>query len=308
MTKALSTSLTTCLEQLQHDNPANRMNAVQQLVSQGADVIPILKPLLHDADERLQRGAEGVLWRLALQHMTEKMSHALPSASEKTRHRILAFLENINMQAAPQPVAPHILPALITMLTADHSSIRVRAAILLAGIGRAAAIPHLLPLIQDNNAFVRSVVISELTFLSAHEAMPQIIIALDDPDPQVRREAAFAPGWLQATDAIPALIDHLDDEDADVRRRIIQSLSVFEDNRAISALEYNLINGAIDARIAVFIAMKRCENTRFIPALLDLLTIASWTQQLQILQKLRSLDSSITDPLLTEWYPDPPDV
>ena len=129
-------------------------------------------------------------------------------------------------------------PALETF---KHPSPGEQAALALASMGR----PALLPLtnqLDNANATVRrnaAWAIGELTNMPPGDrdgAVPGLISLLTDSDAWVRMASARALGELRNHSAVPTLISTLADADAHVRELAVWALSELKDKRAVTAL------------------------------------------------------------------------
>jgi cyclophilin family peptidyl-prolyl cis-trans isomerase/HEAT repeat protein len=84
-------------------------------------------------------------------------------------------------------------------------SIRRRAALAAGRIGDAAAVPLLVPLLQDGEAEVRQMAAFALGLIGDPLAVDPLLLALKDPEPVVRARAAEALGQIGDVRAGPAL-------------------------------------------------------------------------------------------------------
>lgn len=129
-------------------------------------------------------------------------------------------------------------PALDTF---KHPSPGEQAAIALASMGRVAFLP-LANQLDSTNATVRrnaAWAIGELTNMPPGErdgAVPKLISLLTDPDAWVRMASARALGELRHRSAVPALVANLVDSDMRVRELAIWALSELKDKSAVRAL------------------------------------------------------------------------
>jgi HEAT repeat protein len=116
-----------------------------------------------------------------------------------------------------------------------------QAAIALASMGHAAFRP-LTNQLDSGNATVRrnaAWAIGELTNMPPGErddAVPRLISLLTDSDAWVRMAAARALGELRPGSAVPALVANLADADTRVREVTVWALSELKDKRAVAAL------------------------------------------------------------------------
>lgn len=116
-----------------------------------------------------------------------------------------------------------------------------QAAIALASMGRAAFQPLTNELISEDATVRRNAAwaIGELTNMPPGErdgAVPRLITLLTDADAWVRMAAARALGEVRNRSAVPALIATLSDTDSHVRELGAWALSELKDKRAVPAL------------------------------------------------------------------------
>lgn len=116
-----------------------------------------------------------------------------------------------------------------------------QAAIALASMGRAAFQPLTNQLLSEDATVRRNAAwaIGELTNMPPGErdsAVPRLISLLTDSDAWVRIAASRALGELRNHSAVPGLIANLADSDARVRELTVWALSELKDARAVAAL------------------------------------------------------------------------
>ncbi|HKS11310.1 MAG TPA: M56 family metallopeptidase [Pyrinomonadaceae bacterium] len=116
-----------------------------------------------------------------------------------------------------------------------------QAAIALASMGRAAFQPLTNQLISEDATVRRNAAwaIGELTNMPPNDrdgAVPRLISLLTDSDAWVRMAAARALGEVRNHSAVPGLIANLADSDARVRELTVWALSELKDARAVTAL------------------------------------------------------------------------
>lgn len=128
-----------------------------------------------------------------------------------------------------------------------------QAALALASMGRVALVP-LSQQLTSSNASVRrnsAWAIGELTNMVPGEragAVPQLITLLGDSDAWVRMAAARALGEVRDDRALTRLVATLSDENWRVRELVVWALSEMKDDRAVTALCSVLLS---DARVEV---------------------------------------------------------
>lgn len=141
-------------------------------------------------------------------------------------------------------------PALQTF---KHPSPGEQAAIALASMGRTALVPLSQELVSSNAAVRRNAAwaIGELTNMRPGEragAVPQLINLLGDSDAWVRMAAAFSLGEVRDERAMTRLVATLADDNWRVRQLAVWALSEMKDDRAVTALCSVLLS---DARVEV---------------------------------------------------------
>ncbi|MFT4540088.1 MAG: hypothetical protein ACI841_005098 [Planctomycetota bacterium] len=90
--------------------------------------------------------------------------------------------------APNQPTWHGLLPD----LKHEHEGIRLEAVYALGETGDRAVVPHLSPLLEDDNLFVRMATIQTLKNLNARQTVPALIDALEDEESAVREAAMLA--------------------------------------------------------------------------------------------------------------------
>jgi HEAT repeat protein len=161
-------------------------------------------------------------------------------------------------------------PALQTF---KHPSPGEQAAIALASMGRTALVP-LSQQLDSSNATVRrnaAWAIGELTNMRPGEragAVPQLINLLGDSDAWVRMAAARALGEVRDERALTQLVATLVDENWRVRQLAVWALSEMKDERAVTALCSVLLSDArVEVRRGAAEALGEIANVAAIPSL-----------------------------------------
>lgn len=119
----------------------------------------------------------------------------------------------------------------------------------------------------------------ELARVNAAQALPPLLDALHDPDPGVRAAAAQGLGWLGNTEAIPGLLDALHDPDENTRLMALMALTWINDESALPGLMTALTDSAVEVRRVAIGALLSASTGQghnppwkeAIPALLDAL-------------------------------------
>lgn len=161
-------------------------------------------------------------------------------------------------------------PALETF---KHPSPGEQAALALASMGRAAFQPLTNQLLSENATVRRNAAwaIGELTNMPPGErdgAVPRLITLLTDSDAWVRMASARALGELRNRNAVPTLIATLADADARVRELTVWALSELKDRRAVTALCNVLLSDVrAEVRRGAAEALGEIRSTEALPSL-----------------------------------------
>ena len=91
-----------------------------------------------------------------------------------------------------------IAPVLERHLASQSHNVRAFCALVLANRGDSASAPHILPLLDDGRAAVRSCALGALGYLGYAAAAGRVAELLDDENEEVRRSAAKAVSDLKA--------------------------------------------------------------------------------------------------------------
>jgi HEAT repeat protein/beta-lactamase regulating signal transducer with metallopeptidase domain len=148
-----------------------------------------------------------------------------------------------------------------------------QAAIALASMGHVAFLPLTNQLDSANAAVRRNAAwaIGELTAMppgSRDDAVPRLISLLTDSDAWVRMAAARALGEVRNRNAVPTLIATLADGDARVREVTVWALSELKDQRAVGALCNVLLSDLrAEVRRGAAEALGEIRSTEALPSL-----------------------------------------
>lgn len=173
---------------------------------------PKLRSLLADSSLGVRIEAARALWQV-----TGDTTEAVPVLIRALVPGVWdAALALGSMGAA----ASNAVPALVTMMKREKVPRPLRetpvSALALGQIG-AAAVPALIPLLQDADPRIRTSAALALGFAGAHarEATPHLVAVLGDPSADVRRAATLSLGTIDPArkELVPALIEMANDED-----------------------------------------------------------------------------------------------
>lgn len=156
----------------------------------------------------------------------------------KYRQEVL-FANHETFELAKQRDIHALIGRLQSPLETENIVVRFAALSHLGRLGAREAIPHVLPLLEDDDPRMRAGAIVALGRLDARDATSRIVKALDDPSPGVRQRAAENLGALGTGDpsVVAALGRALDDDVWHIRREALASLAGLGDASAIPAIE-----------------------------------------------------------------------
>ena len=142
-------------------------------------------------------------------------------------------------ELAEQGDVQSLISLLHSPLKTENISVRFSALMHLGKMGSNDAIPHITPLLGDEDHTIRAGAIVALTRLGASDAASRVAAALDDPHPGVRQRAAESLALLGSNDVefTSALSRALEDDVWHVRREALKTLAVLRAVDSIPAIE-----------------------------------------------------------------------
>jgi HEAT repeat protein len=260
------------IDLLQSPEPALHSLALTTLVNIGPAAVPALLDCLEDpATENLGTRALKRIGALAVPQLLAALD-----SKESRRHpavvRALAAIvrEDVDVQGDA------IFAALRRCLCATDAQLRqaaVEAAVTL-GENREQLIPHLLPLLKDEDELVRRRTIDVLVSMGLAAVAP-LVATLAGDEVDVRREAAEALAKM-GEEAVAGLCQALRSETPEVRREAARTLGRIgryggSASSAVSALVESLEDDAIKCAAAFALGEICCHLEMTVPALVGLL-------------------------------------
>jgi HEAT repeat protein len=143
----------------------------------------------------------------------------------------------------------------------DGSAVRGFAARALWKLGARESVPHLLPLLDDPNRYVRSSVVVALGKIGDKSTATALLGALrKERSPIVKSWLALSLGQLGHREAVPELIELLDSDVAHLRKNVASALADIGDRRAIDPLRQALRREPLLRKRSLRRALKRLER------------------------------------------------
>lgn len=221
---------------LKDNYPPVRWVAARALVRlQAENAIHYLVLLLKDEDQDVRKVAANELGVLNAEMV---IPHLLPLLkNDLWSHIVVAAktLSTLGPKAAISYLALLLKGKDLDMQYNMQYAAMLEAAVsVLGSLKTEAVIPHLVPLLQDEDLYVREVTIRALGSLQSEAVISYLVPLLKDEYARVRMEAAEALGELKAEAAIPYLLPLLEeDEDRPVRLKVALALGKLKSEVAI---------------------------------------------------------------------------
>ncbi len=198
--------LQTVLQQLQSQDNATRLQAIEQASEFGVSIIPHLPSLLTHQDWRVQRAGQIVL---------ENISARTPKLSTKERREVVNALLALTKPNQPVVVRKAALNALgicgtedavstLTLLLRDEQ-VRDDALAALKQIGSPAAAKAIADVAATAKGEWQRALLATLGEIGRPEGVPVLLTALKTGDAQTKSVAAMALGRIGDSRAIPVL-------------------------------------------------------------------------------------------------------
>jgi HEAT repeat protein len=160
---------------------------------------------------------------LAFRPLANQLDNSNPSVR---RNAAWAIGELTNMPPSDRGDA---VPQLITLLSDSDAWVRMAAARALGELHDHRAVAQLIATLSDNNWRVRELVVWALSEMKNARAVDALCtVLLSDPRPEVRRGAAEALGEIQSAQALPALKQALHDSERGVSAKAAWAISEIE--------------------------------------------------------------------------------
>ncbi len=271
--------------------PSVRALACDTLARIGdVSVVPILFPLLADADARVSQGAAAAIQSLGSADTERLALEAARSSDVRVRRAALRIIAYFGY--------PSARALLIGAMGDDDERIRDVAASGLAALDDASATDALVTATKHASPRTRATATRALGQSSTTEARDALRDALVDSDPWVRYYACQAigrSGDLAAADAVVAL---LDDSAGQVRVAAIDALARLRGERALDALHRAAASDDQDVVRAALLGLAVVRSPSSIPVLARAAHSEESATRLVALSALAEFDTPQALPLL----------
>ena len=185
------------------------------------------------------------------------------------------------------------IPALVPLLSDSNAFVRAAGADALGLLRASAAVGKLGEVLtKDKEASVRQSAATALAYIGDPSAADALVQALSDPEPSVRYAAARTLGVMRASKAIPALTKALQDKDVGMRRTAASALGSMGDRSARPAIEGLLADSEPLVRGDAMRSLGLLGDPEAVPALTKALEDPLVTLRMQAAQALARLGSS----------------
>jgi HEAT repeat protein len=213
-------------------SPQTRLALAKSLIQRGKDAVPIVLPLLDNADAEVQVQALAILEHIGAVEVRSNVSAKLTDGNTKVRAAAagaLGVLGNVDTT-----------PALFTALTDPDRSVRISSTLALGRLKVASAASSLrsVALRGDLDATERQAAIMSLGTLRSREAVDGLIsIATSTSEQEQTRSIAIASlGEIGDTEALKPILNLVGDTSETIRFNVVASLGSLGGSEAQYAL------------------------------------------------------------------------
>jgi HEAT repeat protein len=256
--------------------------AAYSVVQVGSDAMgPDVVKLLSDASAEVRARAIIVLGHMRYSKGAEAIEKLLEDSSPKVRRRAVSALAAMGIRSAAAAIAGRLadddaevretaaaaivelgakdaLPAIAKMIDKSRPpEARALGLKLLAHLNDPEAIPHLMPLLEDDSKEIRGQAVLALGRLKADAAAPKLVGLLKS---ELRDEAARALSNIQAESAIPDLVEMVRSADEPVRTASQEILKKYRGQVLAKAVEGAPLARARD--LSLILGSTRQEDAR----------------------------------------------
>ncbi len=186
------------------------------------EITRLLLPRMGDPDKYVRRAIVEIFRTLGdVESLWIEMIHYLEDADFWIRERIAQILGDLNLPN----ITPHILP----LLDSEDASLRRYAVEILQGLKDPDTLPRLRKMAYDSNWLVRERVIETLGILKDKNAVSLLIRLLSEPE--MRTVAVHALGEIGVARSVQPILDYLPNETSDGKIEFLNALVKFKDRR-----------------------------------------------------------------------------
>jgi predicted Zn finger-like uncharacterized protein len=245
--------------------------AVTELLGQRAgaegtrerSAVDLMEKLIHQLESNVEeerRQAVVALGRLPFSGVKHLLYLALGDDSWRVRK------EAVDAVLAAAPATEAIEELVDLLLVSENAGLRNAAVDILQSLGEQ-ALPFLYRRLVHEDAGVRKFVVDILGGIGATAAVPKLLPVLDDTDPNVAAAAAESLGNIAAAEAVPVLIRSLAKEDLLFRYSVLEALKKIGKPVPLSVLA-PLANLPL-LRKAVFDCLRSIGTVEAVPLLIE---------------------------------------
>ena len=185
--------------------------------------------------------------------------------------RVRVAAANALDRAEPERHA-EVCAALRTALSDGRGDVRYAAALSLRKLSDVEAVPQLIDMLDDQDAFARQAAAMALGHLGDPRAVEPLIAALRDGPPDIRFQVIPSLVELQDRRAVAPIVEALEDIDVEVRANAAAALGDLKAHENVSALAPLLKDPVETVRFEAAYALSRLGDDRGLETLLQLTT------------------------------------
>jgi HEAT repeat protein len=201
-------------------NPQTRLALTKSLIQRGKEAVPVVLPLLDDADVEVQVQALGILERVGAVDAMRNISRKLTDRNPAVRGAAASALGGLGDGAAT--------PFLLSTLTDPDQTVRIRSTLALGRLKATSAGPVFRSIVTrgDLDASERQAAIMSLGQLRSTQAVDDLIsIVTSKSEQEKTRSIAIASlGEIGDTEALKPIVDLLQDSSETIRFNAVASV------------------------------------------------------------------------------------
>jgi HEAT repeat protein len=253
-------------------------------------VEPIREFIFRDGPDSNDRAAcAGILGNFG-EEALEALHACLASPESAIQIEALSSLEKI--------ASPRSIPHLMELRHHPNQTIRAKAASALGSLG-GTAVPHLTPLLKEDDPEVVRFGVRALGEAGAQQAADQILPLVSHSDDHLRRSAVLALARIGNPDTLDTLLDLMTSSDVFARTLITGHMWQFEDQRVVEALLNALDDPDSQVRANAAYDLGRMKENSAVERLIEMLEDPQWMPRWFAFHALALIgDERAIDPLI----------